>query len=173
MEIPRISSVNGKSLGIILVLFILLVIVTSVFSTKYWIHNNSSVQSPDDDSVDIAATQTFAIVNYSRFRLGLDNISGDASPPTPSITLLPYEGINEINLTIYRLRSSSSNAIYRSREFRSESLSFTLERIIGFGLPRITNIVTTGEIEANVSSVSSFRLIINDIQGGIYEPRKF
>ncbi|MCM3746233.1 hypothetical protein M3223_02570 [Paenibacillus pasadenensis] len=167
MERTGISSVNGKNLGIILVLFILLITVTSVFAPKYLLNNNSTGQGSPEGSVGIAGTQTFTIANYSSVLLGLTAISGDANPPEPSGTLLPYTGINEINLTTYQFGSSSAHIIYRSREFRStESVSFTLEKIVGQGPARIVNIITTGEVQAYVSSLSPFKLIINDVLGG-------
>ncbi|OXM15776.1 hypothetical protein [Paenibacillus herberti] len=160
IERDQISSIKGKSWGVILVLFILLVIVTRVWAPKYLLDNNSSGQSSDDDSVGITSTQSFTIVNYSSVSLGLNALTGDAVPP-PSGILSPYGGENVINLTTFSLSSSYSEVIYRNSRGLG-TVSFRLERVIGQGPARIVNISTTGPIEAYVSNISSFRLVIND-----------
>ncbi|SDT40855.1 hypothetical protein SAMN05444162_4170 [Paenibacillaceae bacterium GAS479] len=160
IERYQINNSKGKSWSIILVLFILLVIVTRVWAPKYLLDSNSSGQSSDDDSVGITSTQSFTIVNYSSVSLILNVITRDGVPPQSAL-LSPYGGENVINLTTFSFSSSYSEVIYRSPRGLGTVL-FKLEKVIGQGPARIVNINTTGPIEAYVSSLSSFRLVIND-----------
>lgn len=165
MERARISSVNGKSLGIILVLFILLVIVTIVFSSKseYLLNNNTSEQR-GSDSVDITEEGVeFQVINYSSYDLNLYRFIGDASAPFPSGALEAYTGENRIILTTNQNSSTSAEFVYMGTGFENPGrVRFVLERIVGEGPAKIADIITQGPTTAYVSTISPKRLIIND-----------
>ncbi|OXM15784.1 hypothetical protein [Paenibacillus herberti] len=88
-EMAQISNYNGSSLGLILVLFILLVIVTSLFRGP--LRGGNSIEG-DGRDLSIRASRRFDIYNYStgpRFSLEATNLYGDfESPPPPLHTIL-------------------------------------------------------------------------------------
>ncbi|OXM17035.1 hypothetical protein [Paenibacillus herberti] len=89
-----------KAVGVILVLFILLVIVTKTFSFGQL----------EDDPSSILVTRLFDVVNNSSSTLVVRSITGRAPEPTPSRTLNPFDGLNQ-----YRMQAPSSggNSTYR------------------------------------------------------------
>ncbi|MCM3746231.1 hypothetical protein M3223_02560 [Paenibacillus pasadenensis] len=157
-ERNRISSVNGKSLGIILILFILLVIVTRVCTSKNLPDNEQSII--DNDSFDIAGSQDFVIVNYSSYLFYVNVYSGDVKNISNSINLAPYGGENTFRLTTKFNSSTSGNVAYAS--LSSARLFFTVSQTPGSGSGSFSNISIQGPITAYISSVSNFRLVVHD-----------
>ncbi|OXM15790.1 hypothetical protein [Paenibacillus herberti] len=80
------------NLGVVLVLFILLVIVTSVFAPKCALN--------DENPIGISGTLGFDVANYSSTPLSCASVSGDSGFPTPSAYLPAYDGHNHFELTI-------------------------------------------------------------------------
>ncbi|WP_141136706.1 hypothetical protein [Paenibacillus herberti] len=72
-----VSTFKGSTLGIILVLFILLVIVVSVFCGSSF--NNSGV----DEDLSIASSRNFRLTNDSSSSVVLTLSRGDFEPPGP------------------------------------------------------------------------------------------
>ncbi|SDS35177.1 hypothetical protein SAMN05444162_1290 [Paenibacillaceae bacterium GAS479] len=154
----EISSYKGSSLSVVLVLFILLVIVTSVFCfpSSSVLMNNSD----DPSSSILGQTEGFDIVNNSSFVLNFVSVSGDSSPPSP-LYLSPGGGQNHFELSITYLSTTSANVIYQG--LNNISLSFTLRNVSLWTKhrnPRIVSITTTGPISA--IAPSSSRLVITN-----------
>ncbi|OXM14612.1 YjcZ family sporulation protein [Paenibacillus herberti] len=91
-----ISNFKGSSMGMVLVLFILLVIVTSAFCS--WNNGNRINNGSDDDdngSSSISSTRSFTITNNSEtIRFQLNGLTQGATPPTPSSILNRSGGQN-------------------------------------------------------------------------------
>ncbi|SDS05597.1 hypothetical protein SAMN05444162_0637 [Paenibacillaceae bacterium GAS479] len=91
--------ITTNAVGVILVLFILLVIVTQTFSTGQM----------EDDPSSILVTRLFDVVNNSSSTLVVRSITGRAPEPTPSRTLNPFDGLNQYRMQV---PSSGGNSTY-------------------------------------------------------------
>ncbi|SDR92009.1 hypothetical protein SAMN05444162_0343 [Paenibacillaceae bacterium GAS479] len=80
-----ISNFKGSSIGMILVLFILLVIVTSFFSA-------SSIDSSTNPDFSITSSRAFRLVNESSFSLKLTAKNNQFEPPGPPLNTIISEG---------------------------------------------------------------------------------
>ncbi|SDT48262.1 hypothetical protein SAMN05444162_4506 [Paenibacillaceae bacterium GAS479] len=123
-EAVKISGYTGKSLGVVLVLFILLVIVTSVFYVG---------QTDEDDSIDLLATRTFSIYNNtSNYTLYATSVSSNANPISiPPNILLPNGGLNQYTVQVPGFSTGTRRApiVYDVRDEASISVGsvrFTL-----------------------------------------------
>ncbi|SDT40832.1 hypothetical protein SAMN05444162_4169 [Paenibacillaceae bacterium GAS479] len=101
-------NVRRTSIGIILVLFILLVIVASVFCSPT-IQSPPSGQ-PDDGSSSITSSQRFTINNLtSSYWLSPVSFTGDGFENGPPVMrLIPPEGIYSFEILV------SANRVYRA-----------------------------------------------------------
>lgn len=155
-EKARISNFKGSTIGVILVLFILLVIVTCVFYVR--------PTEGDDDPIGILATRTFSIYNNtSAYTLYATSVSSYATPISqPPDILYPNGGLNQYNVTVPGSQNITRRAliVYDVRDEAGVSvgtLRFTL-RVRRGGLGSVTasivDISTTAPINWSVSELN-------------------
>ncbi|OXM16074.1 hypothetical protein [Paenibacillus herberti] len=105
-EQVQISNFQGSKVGVILILFILLVIITCAFPTGQ--RNNCRNNVPDfvpdfvpDDDSNILATRTFNIINNTTSRTFVFiSSSRPEVTPTPSAVMSPGGGFNQYELRV-------------------------------------------------------------------------
>ncbi|OXM16776.1 hypothetical protein [Paenibacillus herberti] len=118
----------GSSMGIILILFILLVIVTQAFSQKQIAP--FPIEPPDDGSSSIAISQRFNIINNTQsITFQRTEISGRIIDPLPPTNLLPLGGeqIYNVSIRLNRTAEGTVNYIWYLNDFsRTGELQFTL-----------------------------------------------
>ncbi|OXM15936.1 hypothetical protein [Paenibacillus herberti] len=147
-ENARISGYNGYSLGVILVLFILLVIVTSVFFCG---------QMYNGDSSGILSPQTFGIYNdTSSYQLSVTYLTTNAIPVTGNfVNPIPSDGFSQYTLfppvtngtdtAIIRYNVLDGNVIVGTLEFKP-----TVSRTSTGVSSSIKDITKTGPIVTSV-----------------------
>ncbi|OXM16794.1 hypothetical protein [Paenibacillus herberti] len=94
---------NGKSIGIILILFILLVIVTQAFLT--------STQSEEPDQLVILATQGFDVYNHTNYQFNF--IESTMTKVTPTPLNIPSQGKTHIELPL-KWQDTSTSVLFFS-----------------------------------------------------------
>lgn len=126
-NLAEISNDQGFNHGMIFVLFLLLIIVTS---TLY-------VIQPVEESFSGTANPGFYITNNtSNIRFNVTFLTDSASPPTPSSILIPNGGEHQIELSgrlslRKTLRGSVGyNAVLSNGYISIGNLSFTLEQTL-------------------------------------------
>ncbi|SDS76326.1 conserved hypothetical tiny transmembrane protein [Paenibacillaceae bacterium GAS479] len=170
-ERAAISNFKGSSMGMILVLFILLVIITSAFCS--WENGNLINNGSDDDdngSSSISSSRDFTITNNSAtIRFQLSGLTEGASPPTPSAILNRSGGQNFFNVPTVLNRDVRVTANYLGYNLDSTlagSIGFTLRVQTAFTgniyLVRtsIINVTTNAPITWRTTATS---LTINDV----------
>ncbi|SDR90641.1 hypothetical protein SAMN05444162_0313 [Paenibacillaceae bacterium GAS479] len=149
----------GSSMGIILILFILLVIVTQAFSPKKIAP--FPIESPDSGSSSIAFTQSFNIINNTQsITFQRTSISGRIVEPLPPTNLLPLGGeqIYNLSIRINRTAEGTVNYIWYFNDFSSVGeFQFTLRvqnvSLEGFfvNTPSIINITTDAPVRLDTT----------------------
>ncbi|OXM13569.1 hypothetical protein [Paenibacillus herberti] len=142
-------------LGIVLVLFILLVIVASVFCGH---DSRCSGSSENSSFVLVDPPEIFSIVNATNLAFTAEFFSGNVLPPYSS--RLPAYGVAQLQLR--SSPGSSGDVVYRSRSIYGvlvAEVSFTLYTTEFFGKGEIRNIRASGpvvvtKITANELSIS-------------------
>ncbi|MCM3748078.1 hypothetical protein M3223_12010 [Paenibacillus pasadenensis] len=153
-EQAHISNVKGSTIGVILVLFILLVIVTAVFYVR---------PTEDDGPIGGLSTRTFSIYNNtSAYTLYATSVSSYATPISqPPDILYPNGGLNQYNVTASGSKNVTRRApiVYDVRDEAGVSvgtLQFTL-RVRRGGLGSVTativDVSTTAPINWSVSEL--------------------
>lgn len=119
-EMPgnALTSGWGRSIGALLVLFILVVIVTRVFNDSSQLDHSQNGNSPP---INIAESTDFYIYNQSDYTLATTLLRGDFAPPGPPADVF-YPGQNNIYQVVYkgneyreayvRYTATQSNSIY-------------------------------------------------------------
>lgn len=115
---------SGPAIGVLLVLFILVVIVTCVFHDASRLENS---QNGDSSPINIADSAGFTIYNQSNYTLETTQLEGAFEPPGPSPNVLnPGQNYN-YQITF---RSNTDRSAYiRYVEFggnRNVSIDITL-----------------------------------------------
>ncbi|OXM17078.1 hypothetical protein [Paenibacillus herberti] len=133
-QIVETSNYKGSSIGIILVLFILLAIVTRTF---YAVPPHiDPIYPPDDESSSMTSNPGFYITNNtSNIRFNVTLLTDSASPPTPNSFLFPNGGENRFELPTGRLGNTIKgsvryNAAYSNSAISLGNLFFTLEQTL-------------------------------------------
>ncbi|OXM13560.1 hypothetical protein [Paenibacillus herberti] len=119
-KLPENASVSGRgwSIGVLLVLFILVVIVTSIFNDSSQLENS---QNGNSSPINIAVFTDFYIYNQSDYTLETTLLLGDFEPPGPRVHVLnpgqrdSYQVVyknNEYRNAYVRYTASSSNNVY-------------------------------------------------------------
>ncbi|SDR91965.1 hypothetical protein SAMN05444162_0342 [Paenibacillaceae bacterium GAS479] len=107
-----VSNFNGSSMGVILVLFILLVIVVSVFCA-------SSFNNIIDEVPSITASRNFRLINNSGSSVVLTSSRGDFEPPgPPSIVVISpstYYSFEVLSVVAATRRAYASFGIVREQ----------------------------------------------------------
>ncbi|MCM3748601.1 hypothetical protein M3223_14715 [Paenibacillus pasadenensis] len=153
-ETPKL--INGKTLGVILVLFILVTIVTRVFSDR-----TQRINSTDGGvlpPIAIASVGDFYIYNQSNVRVDTTRLSGSfASPPPNNNVLYPGESYNyQVEVTANYDRNAYVR--YTANNDNSRYIDMTLRTS---GTPNYITIIVT-EIEGFSYSLNVGSLYIKN-----------
>ncbi|OXM16091.1 hypothetical protein [Paenibacillus herberti] len=151
-ETVKISGTSSQSIGIVLVLFILLVIITSV--------SYASQKDNNDDSIGIL-TRTFSIYNNtSNYTLYATSVSSNASPISmPPDILVPIGGLNQYTVNVPGFSTGTRRApiVYDVRDEANVSVGsvrFTLRirngRLSGVS-STIVDVSTDAPVNLNAS----------------------
>ncbi|SDT25744.1 hypothetical protein SAMN05444162_3580 [Paenibacillaceae bacterium GAS479] len=105
MDQKNVEIFNGSNLGIVLVLFILLVIVTQVFG-------NSVGNEPDD--ISIAGSVSFNVYNeISSLSMESISLTGDFESPPPLPHIIPPGGYYNFQVKTAAFKKTTGTAVYR------------------------------------------------------------
>ncbi|OXM13565.1 hypothetical protein [Paenibacillus herberti] len=139
-ETPKNALMSGKTIGVILVLFILVTIVAHVFSESA--RRINSTDGGDSSPIAIAAVGDFYIYNQSDVRVDTTRLSGSFVSPPNNNVLYPGQSYN-YQVVVEANRDRNAYVRYTANNDNSRYIDMALRTS---GTPNHITIIVT-EIE--------------------------